>query len=230
MLYLRNALPVCSENEEDRRSDEVKLAREINQGPQFKTVAGVTVCPTKDFKRGYAVATVLSTNNWRPVVQQKVKGDITVPFSRENFGWALAPLMVEVLQKLPLAPDLILVAGDGIAHPRKFGPACHVGYAFDHPTVGVTGLWPQGCRDIDAMTQERRGTKTALRHEVGGELVGYQIFTQPEEPPVFVSPGHRVSVDDAASFALRCARWRRMPQPLWEATEAARKFHDEDES
>jgi deoxyribonuclease V len=229
VLHVRNELPVPGTDEE-RHAEEVRLAREVKPGPQFKNVAGVNVHPTKDFKRGYAVASVLSTTNWRPVAEQKAMGELSVPFDRDNFGWAYGALMVEVLAKLPVVPDLILVTGNGIAHPRKFGAACHVGYVFDHPTIGVSGLWPNGCKDIAAMARERRGTKTALIHEVSGARVGYQVFTQETERPVFVSPGHRISVDDAANFALRCAPWRRMPQPIWEAVEASEQFHNENES
>jgi deoxyribonuclease V len=229
VLHIRNDIPDPTSDEEAYEVQR-RLAREVRLGERFRTVAGVAVAYSNDGERVYVAATVLSTTNWRPVSQQLVQPPVTRPYEAGMLEWGEAPAMVEALTRLPVEPDLIVVDGSGIAHPRKFGTACHVGYTLDHATVGVTELWPTGCRDIAATVEKRRGNKTALLHEVSGDKLGYQVYTQNVLDPIFVSPGHRVNVEDAASLILRCTPWHRMPEPLRAAREAADKFRTEGEA
>lgn len=226
VLQVRNQIP-NPETTDEAHKLQTRLAYEIRFGGQFKTVAGVAIAYSKDGERAYVAATVLSTTNWRPVSQQLADLPVTRPYEAGMLEWRDAPLMVEALTRLPVEPDLIVVDGTGIAHPRKFGTACHVGYALDYATVGMTELWPSGCRDIAAIVEKRRGNKTALLHETSGDKLGYQVHTQNALEPIFVSPGHRVSVDDATSLVLRCTPWLRIPEPLRAARDAADKFRTE---
>jgi len=229
VLHIRNDIPDPGSDEEAYEI-QTRLAREVRLGERFRTVAGVALAYSKDGERVYVAATVLSTTNWRPVSQQLVQPPVTRPYEAGMLEWSEGPAMVAALTRLPAAPDLIVVDGGGIAHPRRFGTACHVGYALDHLTVGVTELWPAGCRDIAATVEKRRGNKTALLHEVSGDKLGYQVHTQNTLDPIFVSPGHRVDVDDAASLILRCTPWHQLPEPIRQAREAASKFRDEGEA
>jgi deoxyribonuclease V len=190
---------------------------------QWRNVAGVAVAYSADESEACIVASVLSTTNWKVVHEQRAT--LPVPRAREPEmqGFREGPMILDVLTKLAIEPDMIFVLGDGIAHPRRFGLACHVGVALDHPTVGVSSLWPPGTRMATTVTRVMsRATKTALRHDPNGDVVGYVVCTQDNQPPIHVSPGHRVSVDDAVSFVLRAAPWYRLPEPLRRAEEAAR--------
>lgn len=228
MLHIRNEVPDPQTPEEAHETQQ-RLARELRFGDRFQTVAGVDIAYTKDDKWAFVAAVVLSTTNWRPVSQQLVKLPVTRPYESGMLGWREAPLMLEALTKLPIEPDLIVVDGNGIAHPRKFGSACHIGYALEHPTVGVAKTWPPGCKDIPATVEKRRGNKTALLHDPSGDKVGHQVYTQDNTNPIFVSPGNRVSVDEATNLVLRCTPWYRLPEPVRAANEAAAKFRHEDE-
>ena len=228
MLHLRNEIPDPVTTNEAHEL-QTRFAREVRLGERFRTVAGVDIAYSKDDQRAYVVAVVLSTTNWRPVAEQRVQLPVTHPYESGMLGWREAPLMIEALTRLPLEPDLIVVDGCGIAHPRKFGSACHVGYALDYPTVGVSKTWPPGCRDIAATIEKRRGNKTALLHEVSGDKLGYQVYTQNNINPIFVSPGHRVAIDDAVSLILRCSPNFRLPEPIRIANEAANHFRHEGE-
>lgn len=228
MLHIRNDIPNPATSDEAHEL-QTRLARELRLGERFQTVAGVGVAYSKDDQRAYIVAVVLSTTNWRPIAEQRVQLPVTRPYESGMMGWREAPMMLEALMRLPMEPDLIIVDGCGIAHPRKFGCACHVGYALDYPTIGVGETWPPGCRDVAATIEKRRGNKTALLHEVSGDKLGYQVYTQDNVNPIFVSPGHRVAVDDAASFALRCSPNYRLPEPIRVANERAVLFRQEKE-
>lgn len=228
MLRVRNEIADPGSAEEAHAVQQ-KLARKLRFGGQFRNVAGVDIAYAKDDSTAYVAAVVLSTTNWRPVAQQLLKLPVSRPYEAGMLGWREAPLMLEALTQLPIEPDVIVVDGNGIAHPRKFGSACHVGYALEHPTIGVAKTWPPGCKDIQATVEKRRGNKTALLHDPSGDRVGYQVYTQTNVNPIFVSPGNRVSVEDAVSLILRCTPWYRLPEPLRAANEAAAKFRHEEE-
>lgn len=223
MLHIRNDIPTPV-SEEDAHKLQTELSRELKLGEAFKYIAGVDVAYSKDDKRAYVAAVVLSTSNWRPISEQKAVLPVPYRYEAGMFSWREGPLAVEVLCRLPIVPDLILVDGNGIAHPRRFGLACYIGYALDHPTIGVAKTWPFGCLDTPATVPKERGSKRALIHEVSKEKLGYELYTQPNTNPVFVSPGHRVSVDQAASLVLRCAPNYRNPEPLRAADHAANEF------
>lgn len=215
---------------EDAVQIQTDFAPSVRLGEQFKHVAGVDVAYSRDDKRAYVVACVLSTNNWKVVHEQRAI--LPVPYGYESgmLGFREGPLALEILTRLAVVPDLILVDGNGTAHPRRFGLACHVGVSLDHPTVGVAKTWPSGCRKTGAVVSGApRGAKAALLLETGGHKVGYELFTQPNTNPVFVSPGHRVSVEDAASFVLRAAPHFRQPEPLRAADQAANAFRKSEE-
>lgn len=207
---------------------EALVARCLRLGDRFRYVAGVDVAYSRDDKWAYAVATVLSTTNWSVIHTQKVKLPVTHPYDPDMLGFREAPLMVAALTALALEPDFILVDGDGIAHPRGCGPACHVGYTLDFPTIGIAKTWPRGCGRTHASVSKKRGSKLALQHETSGEKLGFELHVQDNAEPVYVSPGHRVSVDDAVSIALRCTPWFKAPEPLRQAEQLANAFRDEE--
>lgn len=216
------------QTEEEAHEIQRQLAKKVRLGDQFRTVVGVDVAYSRDDKWGYAAATVLSTNNWSTTHSQRLKLPVTRRYESGMFGFREAPLLVQVLCKLAVEPDLIIVDGNGLAHPRRFGLACHVGYVLDFPTIGVAKTWPSGCRQTPATLPKKRGSKAALLHDPSGDRVGFEVHTQENTKPIYVSPGHRVSVEQAASLALRCAPWFRNPEPLRQADQLANKFREED--
>lgn len=111
------------------------------------------------------------------------------------------PVMLDALLKLDSAPDVILVDGHGYAHPRRFGIASHLGVILDHPTIGCAKSILVGHYDEPADTF---GAHTPLIHN--DEIVGYAVRTRPGHAPLFVSPGHKLTVDTALHIALSCCR------------------------
>lgn len=228
-MHVHNRIPEPG-TEAEAHAIQIEFARRVRLGEQFKNVAGVDVAYSRDDKRAYVAAVVLSTSTWSVVHDQKIMLPVPRPYESGMLGFREAPLVLEVLTRLAIEPDLILVDGNGLAHPRRFGLACHVGLALDHPTVGVAKTWPSGCRATNVNFRgQPRGAKAALLLETGSHRVGYELFTQENTSPVYVSPGHRVSVEDAASFVLRSAPHYRYPEPLRHADQLANAFRREEE-
>lgn len=144
-MQVKVAIPDPSDGAEARdvQSSHAKLVR---LGMRFRNVAGVAVAYSADEMEACVVASVLSTTNWKTVHEQRATLPVQRPRDPEMQGFREGPLMLAVLARLAVEPDLILVSGDGVAHPRRFGLACHVGVALDHPTIGVSSLWPPGTK------------------------------------------------------------------------------------
>jgi deoxyribonuclease V len=123
-----------------------------------------------------------------------------------------------VLREVTTVPDLLICDGQGIAHPRRFGLACHIGLMFDVPTIGCakTSLVAH-----DAEPDAQRGSSAPLLDQ--GETVGCALRTRSGVKPIYVSPGHRISVQTACEWALRLAARYRIPEPLHLADQAARR-------
>ena len=105
--------------------------------------------------------------------------------------------MLDTLPCLSRETDLLLVDGQGLAHPRHFGLACHIGVLADVPTIGVAKSHLVGDYDEPA---ESRGAWSRLTHD--GQVVGAVLRTRPSVKPLFVSTGHRISLETARSYVL----------------------------
>ena len=118
------------------------------------------------------------------------------------------PAALAALAVLACTPDLLLCDGQGLAHPRRFGLACHLGWLVDVPTIGVAKSRLLG--DYGPPPAER-GAWSPLWDR--GELVGAAVRTRGGVKPLFVSPGHRVDVASAVRLTLACTDRYRLPEP-----------------
>jgi deoxyribonuclease V len=118
------------------------------------------------------------------------------------------PAVLEALAALACSPDLLLADGQGLAHPRRFGLACHLGWLLDTPTIGVAKSRLLGKFTAPA---DLRGAWSPLLDR--GDLVGAAVRTRRGVKPVFVSPGHRVDVATAVRLTLACTGRYRLPEP-----------------
>lgn len=153
---------------------------------------------------------------WRPrdstVVERHVlEGPVTTPYIPGLLSWREGPLIEQALARLEHVPDVLLVDGQGIAHPRRFGIACHLGVMLDRPVVGVAksrlcGSGP----DPGPMAGDRSDLVSAE-----GERLGVILRTRPGGNPLYVSPGHAVSIEGAANLVVDCLRGHRLPEPTF---------------
>lgn len=142
---------------------------------------------------------------------------VRFPYLTGLLAFRELPAALAALERLRMTPQAVLVDGHGLAHPRRFGLACHLGLALDRPTAGcaktrLVGDYP--------MPDGPRGSHAALT--LRGEVVGAVLRTRADVSPVFVSVGHRLSLQAATSLVLRCTGRFRQPEPLRQAHLAAR--------
>jgi deoxyribonuclease V len=131
---------------------------------------------------------------------------------------------IAALKKLKKAPDLILIDGHGVAHPRGIGSASHLGVLLNIPTIGCAKT-----RLLGEFTNPgtRKGSWSELRHEE--KTVGAVLRTRDGTRPLFLSPGHKIDLDDAIRFTLGCLGKYRIPEPLRCADMSAGKMKAERE-
>ncbi len=139
----------------------------------------------------------------KTVVRQKTR----FPYIPGYLSFREAPAVVAALKKLKREPDLILCDGQGIAHPRRFGLACHIGVVTGLPSIGVAKTRLIGdYREPDVA----KGSQSPLVDK--GELIGVVLRTRDNVKPLFISCGHQVSLETAIDYVLRCVTRYRLPE------------------
>ncbi|MGR6317374.1 deoxyribonuclease V [Micromonospora soli] len=177
----------------------------VGPGPTAPaTVAGLDVAYAEGGDRLAAAVTVLDAATLTVVDEAVSVGRPAFRYVPGLFAFRELPALLDALDRLTVRPDLLVCDGHGLAHPRRFGLACHLGVVTGLPTIGVgktplVGEW--------AEPGPERGAWSPLRD--GGEVVGRVLRTRDGVKPVFVSVGHRVSLDNAVDRVLAlCPRYR----------------------
>jgi deoxyribonuclease V len=136
----------------------------------------------------------------------------TFPYIPGLLSFREAPAVLEALERLHPLPDLLICDGQGIAHPRRLGLASHLGLWSGIPAIGAAKSRLVGQHQP---VGEARGDLQYLLD--AGEIVGAALRTRPGTRPVYVSVGHRTSLDTAIQFVLACTRTYRLPEPTRQA-------------
>lgn len=181
------------------------------------TVAGVDVAYEKGGERAVAAVVVLRADDLCLVETRSLAGAAGASYRPGLLSFRELPVIAALLQQLEVTPDLLICDGQGIAHPRRFGLACHLGVMFDVPTVGCAKTRLLGRSEPGPA----RGDAAVLVDR--GEAVGCALRTRSGVKAVYVSPGHRISVAAACEWVLRLAPRFRIPEPLRLADQAARR-------
>jgi deoxyribonuclease V len=174
---------------------------------RVRHVAGIDV----GFERGgrvtRAAVVVLSFPELVPVEQAVVRQPTRFPYVPGYLSFREIPAVLAALARLAVRPDLLLCDGQGYAHPRRFGLACHLGVLTDTPSIGVAKSRLIG--EHDALAPEK-GSWVPLRDQ--GEVIGAVLRTRTAVKPLFVSVGHRVSLKTAIRYVLACTTRYRLPE------------------
>lgn len=133
--------------------------------------------------------------------------DTTFPYVPGYLSFREIPAVLDALEKIGDAPDVVLCDGHGLAHPRRCGLASHLGILIDVPTVGVAKSRLVGAYE---MPDDRKGSWSPLVDD--GETLGAVLRTRVGVRPVFVSVGHRVSLEAAIALTLQCLTRYRLPE------------------
>ncbi|MDE3088166.1 MAG: deoxyribonuclease V [Chloroflexota bacterium] len=185
-------------------------ARVIEEGPagQVRFVAGVDVgFEGADNQTARAAVVVLSFPELEPVDYAVARARVRFPYIPGLLSFRETPVLLAALKKLKIEPDVIMVDGHGRAHPRRMGIACHLGVLLDRSTVGCAKSILCGTA---AEPRNQVGASTPLRD--AGEQIGVALRTRENAKPIFVSVGHRVSLERATELVLRCCTRFRLPE------------------
>jgi deoxyribonuclease V len=171
-------------------------------------VAGIDVGFEDRGRVTRAAVAVLGFADLQMVESALARRPTTFPYVPGLLSFREMPAVLEALATLTCTPDLLLADGQGLAHPRRFGLACHLGWLLDTPTVGVAKS-----RLLGEFTPppDQRGAWSPLLDR--GDVVGAAVRTRRGVRPLFVSPGHRVDVASAVRLTLACTDRYRLPEP-----------------
>ena len=197
---------------------QASLARRVittDQCGAVRYVAGLDVGPEAGGGVVRAAVAVLSFPDLRMADQAVVRGPVTFPYVPGLLSFREIPVLLDAIDKLGVTPDLWLCDGQGLAHPRRFGLACHLGVLTGIPSIGVAKSLLVGTH---APLAGNRGAWQPLLHN--GEQVGAALRTRDGVAPLYVSIGHKVSLMTAIDYVLACAPRYRLP----ETTRAAHRL------
>jgi deoxyribonuclease V len=186
---------------------------------RVRIVAGVDAWSAPQGKRIWAAAVALALSGLELEESAVACEQATFPYVPGLLSFREGPAALAALQSLRTSPDLLLVDGHGVAHPRRFGLACHLGLIAEIPTIGVAKSRLVGQYEMPGWD---RGDWTPLMDDE--ETIGAVLRTRPHTRPVFVSVGHRVSLATAVAFVLRCTPQFRLPEPIRLADRLSRSF------
>jgi deoxyribonuclease V len=182
----------------------------------LKRMAGVDVGFEDGGRITRAVVSVLSWPDLTPLEDALARRPTSFPYVPGLLSFRELPAVLEALEHLSTLPDLLLCDGQGIAHPRRLGIAAHLGVLTDLPAIGVGKTRLIGAHDE---VPEARGAWCPLRD--GDEVIGAVLRTRAGVKPVYVSIGHRVSLETAIELVLRAAPRFRLPEPIRRADHLA---------
>ncbi len=175
--------------------------------PPLARVAGVDVGFEEKGAVTRAAVVVLSLPDLRLLEYAMARQPTRFPYVPGLLSFREIPAVLEALEGLSAAPDMLLCDGQGYAHPRRFGFASHLGVFTGMPSIGVAKTRLIGEHGV---VPEGRGEWCPLLH--GAEVVGAVLRTRVGVKPIYVSIGHRVSLESAVTVVMRCTPRYRLPE------------------
>lgn len=197
-----------------------RLASEVAEIPlpdSVETVAGVDVSVRDDVAQ--AAVAVLRRFDLQVIDRAIHRCTVPFPYVPGLLSFREMPALLPALEQLATTPDVFMTDSHGLAHPRRFGLACHLGVLLDHPTLGVAKSVLTGT--TKGTLEPEKGGHIPLMDD--GDTVGYALRTRTEVNPVYVSVGHRTTLDDAAALALDCSPRYKIPEPTRQAHKLSRE-------
>jgi deoxyribonuclease V len=176
---------------------------------RVRYIMGVDVSVDRKIDAATAAAVVLSYPDLTLIEAQVAEGKVEFPYVPGLLSFREIPLTLVVCEKIAIIPDLVMVDGQGIAHPRRMGLASHLGLFLDIPTIGCAKSPLYGKYDIPP---EELGSYTEIR-AVGNEIIGAAVRTKTGSKPLIISTGHKISLESSVRWVLQSIRGYRLPEP-----------------
>jgi len=191
---------------------QLRLAAQVSRRSEVITprfIAGVDISAGGAREMATGAVVVLNYPELRLVETKVAQGKLNFPYIPGLLSFRESPLVLDACQRLTITPDLILVDGQGIAHPRRMGLASHLGLFLNTPTIGCAKSRLCGRHE---MPDEKVGSYAEVIDN--GETIGTALRTKLGVKPVYVSIGHKVDLQTAIYWVMNCCRGYRLPEPL----------------
>ena len=188
-----------------------------------RLVAGADVSVARFATTGYAGVVVLERTTMTTVAEAGARTELTFPYVPGLLSFRELPALLLAWERLTTRPDVLIFDGNGLAHPRRFGIACHGGVLLDLPTIGCAKSILVGAHEPLA---EAAGSTAPLVHR--GEVVGMAVRLRARVQPVYVSIGHLVDLETAVAVVQSVATGLRLPETTRRAHELVNRMRRED--
>lgn len=176
-----------------------------------RLIAGCDVSMNRFAAEGFAGFVILSYPELELLDRAVVKDVIPFPYIPGLLSFREIPMLLKAWEKLAHKPDVIMVDGIGIAHPRRLGIATHLGLVLGVPTIGcaksvLTGVYEEPGEEPGSISYLYDRYNTT-------EIIGAALRTKANVKPVFISPGHLITLEESIEIAKACVRKYRLPEP-----------------
>jgi deoxyribonuclease V len=200
-----------------------QLAAKVSLRNDFgavRIIAGVDCSLDIETERSFAVIVRLEAESLQAIDVYRAEMPVTFPYISGLLSFREIPVILKALEKLPELPDLLMVDGQGVAHPRRLGIAAHLGILTNLPAIGVAKS--RLCGSYSEPGPEKGDTAWLMHRK---ERIGTVLRSKPKCNPLFVSPGHRIDHDTAAAITQRCLTRYRLPEPTRLADKESKLKH-----
>ncbi|MEL1245855.1 deoxyribonuclease V [Flavobacterium sp. DGU11] len=191
----------------------------VTETRNITTIAGGDISHNKDTDTVFAGIVVLSYPDMQLLSYSLVVAETKFPYVPQYLGFREVPPLLLAWEQLPQKPDLVVLDGQGVTHPRRMGIASHFGLLTDHPSIGCAKNMLFG--NYNPLGLDKMSTSPISSYN---EIMGYALRTKAGVKPVYISPGHKVSVKDSLSIMEKCVLKHRIPEPTRLAHEKVNLF------
>ncbi|NIW80784.1 MAG: deoxyribonuclease V [Calditrichae bacterium] len=190
----------------------------------IQTVAAADISFSKGSHQLFGAVVLVQFPDLVPIEIYYASGKVDFPYVPGYLSFREIPILIKIFEKINHTVDIVLCDSQGIAHPRRFGLACHLGVLLDKPTIGCAKSRLIGSYEPP---DQKKGAYAYLYD--GEEKIGVVLRSRENVKPIFVSPGHRMSIENARKVAARCVKKYRIPEPLRLAHQKVNKLRRKSE-
>ena len=179
-----------------------------NDFDEIHTIAGIDASYDIQNNITYAFIVVMDRATLKPIHAVRAAAPVSFPYIPGFLSFREIPAILLAMDQLDQKPDLLMVDGQGIAHPRRMGIAAHLGVLMDLPAIGVAKSRLAGWnKDVGL----QKGDQTPLIYK--REQIGTVLRSKDNVKPLYISPGHRIDQDTAVAITTECLGRHRLPEP-----------------
>lgn len=204
MEYYKTISPSKAMDLQDRMRNKISL-EPLSKRPEL--VAGADISYDRGSSLMHAAIVVVEMSTLQQIARSLVSDPTEFPYIPGLLAFRELPVLWKAWQQLQLKPDVLVLDGHGIAHPRRMGIATHFGIEINHPTMGAAKNILTGAHGELGL---QKGEYTDLM--AGCEKVGIALRSRTNVNPIYVSPGHRVSFEDVYTIAMNMLTKYKLPR------------------